>query len=441
MVAKVNGKNQTLQYSDKVALQYDELEKSSQSEDATGEAAKIGKEYMKNDPQKSASPTPPDNATAMDVPKDDSAETPVDGADDHSDCPYCTEDNSELGDDNCPYCEEDSQDENTDNCPYCAEAHSESDHSHGDDCPHCQELDNSQAQESDPQTQAVDESVNPESDVKPPMEEDETGDNNAFVDPNAADPASSPADPMAPNIPPELETDEHKSPEDVMNEFDQVHGDPSEQDDSNYDQIGDVGIAEAGDGQEENISRPDDFGGEIPQGSEDPKNTMESDDSQEGEGSQEPNYSQVMGQDLANSQDDIQKERVGDIVRQSLQAFKMSKDYLEQAKQQSPEFYQANIGMIRAMIEMAKLLGFSGPAQQDASQGQPELGSEEAGMLAEQPQADAPNPADPFPAHPENGGDPAQGDSQDAKGGSGFSDPFPQHPDHSGGAGKKPKAQ
>jgi uncharacterized Zn-finger protein len=78
--------------------------------------------------------------------------------DDHSDCPYCNEDDaqSELEEDDCPYCAEDAQVEQEtglDDCPYCEEAHPQDQHQHGDDCPHCQELDGAQAQEGSPESQ------------------------------------------------------------------------------------------------------------------------------------------------------------------------------------------------------------------------------------------------------------------------------------------------
>jgi hypothetical protein len=128
-----------------------------------------------------------------------------------------------------------------------------------------------------------------------------------------------------------------------------------------------------------------------------------------------------------------------------LQSFKANKNYLEQAQAQAPEFYQANIGMIRAMIEMAKLLGFNGPAQSGQESGQSsELGQQQSQMLdqaqAQQPEQKQPDPANPFPKHPENGGSSKDSSSPDDKKKPDPANPFPKHPDN-GGAGKKPKDQ
>lgn len=420
-VAKLNGKNQILQYTPDVEQQW---QQASQQVNAGGaaseEAQKIGEAHMKNDPQVSSKEqlTP---KTDVNSPNQDSsdeqvlADAPVDansaGADapidDHSDCPYCNEDaQEELAGDDCPYCAEDDQVEaeaGLDDCPYCQQAHPEDQHQHGDDCPHCQELDASKAQEAAPAVAPQDAQVDPSAAVGAP---DPAADPSA--DPSAVEPELSPA---------ELQTDEHQTPPEVLDQFDAVHGDPS-QAKTDIEQVDDTALAEGNDRQENNISRPGDFDGEIPQGSEDPANTDSS----------APPYADVMQQDLSDNADDIQKQKVGDIVRQALQSFKATKNYLEMAQQQAPEFYQANIAMIRAMIEMAKLLGFAGAAQ--GEQPQAELGQEQAQMIGEQPDS-----ANPFPQHPENGGseDPSAAGGTPAD----SANPFPQHPENGGAGGKQ----
>lgn len=402
-VAKITGKNKTLQYSSDVEQQWQQISQQINSGDpAQQEANKIGEAHMKND-------TPvadPQNAAPMEAqPQDASAQPPVD---DHSDCPYCAEADAkeELGEDDCPYCAEDDQVEQEaglDDCPYCQESHSEEQHSHGDDCVHCQELDNAKAQEAAPQDQPIAEQVAPEA--------------------IAEEAAPMPADAPGNASPTEFQTEEHQTPQQVMGEFDEAHGseDPSQVGATDTDQIGDVGIAEAGTGQEQNISRPDDFNGEMQEGSEDPTNT---------DGSQ-PNYGEVLQDGLNQNADDIQKEKVGDMVRQALQSFKSTKNFLEQAQAQSPEFYQANVAMIRSMIEMAKLLGFNGPAQ--GAPGQPELGQDQQQMVDAQP-----DPANPFPIHPENGGESA---SAGPVGQSSWDNPFPAHPENGGDDAGKPQGQ
>lgn len=423
MVAKISGKNQILQYSPEVEQKWAQASQDANAGTATGEAKKIGDAYMKNDPQVSQegqlNPEDANNSPNQDVSDEQvNADAPVDpnitGADaaidDHSDCPYCAEEDAaqELGEDDCPYCAEDTQIEQEaglDDCPYCQETHPQEQHQHGDDCAHCQELDNAKAQEGAPQAEQDAGQIAPE----------------AVSEEAAPLPADSPGN-ASPN---ELQTNEHQTPDEVLGEFDAAHGeDPSQVGASDTDQIGDVGIAEGGTGQQENISRPDDFNDEIQDGVED------------GSNSDQPNYGEVLQDGLNQNADEIQKQKVGDMVRQALQSFKASKNYLEQAQSQSPEFYQANIAMIRGMIEMAKLLGFNGPAQ-GAPQGQPELGQQQEQMLAEQP-----DPANPFPTHPENGGAAVEDvPEEQASGGHDWNNPFPAHPENSGDDAGKPRGQ
>lgn len=457
MVGKLRGKNQICQYDDSVEQEYQQATQEANSGSSQDqEKKKIGEAYMK-DNKNPADPFPvhPDNKSQDNSGKqqaeetagnttqeDESGQESGQNVQEHDDCPYCQEESGqgELEGDDCPYCEKEEQVESaqgdTDDCPYCAEAHSESDHQHDENCPHCQELDAANAQKDDQRAESMDQSVNPEASAASSTEEDETGNTNDFDGTSGQRQEAAAAPIQEENEEPFAE--EHKSPEDVLQEFDNKHGDPSQEDDSKFEQIDDIGLAEPDKGQEQNISRPEDFNGEIKEGSDDPANTA----GQE-EQSEDPNYSEVMQQDMDNSQDDIQKERVGNMVRQALTSFKNSKDYLEQAKDQAPAFYQSNILMLRGMIEMAKLLGFSGPAQQQEST--PELGQEESQLMPERADAGTPNPADPFPQHPENGGQEQEDSSGQApeRKQSDWSNPFPTHEENSGFGGMdagKPKA-
>lgn len=392
MVAKVSGKNQTLQYTPEVEQKY---QQASQQANAVTEDQKIGNAYMKNDaaqaPQEGQlAPESDVNSPNQDV-----------SADDHSDCPYCAEADAQadLGEDDCPYCAEDDQVEQEaglDDCPYCHEAHAEDQHQHGDDCAHCKEYDQKNA-------------VGGE---QPPQEDAPS------AAPDAAAPIAGPAqteEVPADGKPVELESSEHQTPDAVLEEFNDAHlddpkEDPSQEGQSKVDQVGDVGIAEGNTNQEQNVSRPGDFNGEIPMGSADPMNTAGQAAPQQEQASQDadPNYGQVLQEGLNSNEDDIKREKVGDEVRQALQLYKAAKNSLEMIKDQDPQFYQANILMLRAMISMAKHMGFGGSLQSDG-QAQGELGQEQQQMVEAQPQPEAvPGQTDwsnPFPTHPENGGD------------------------------------
>lgn len=387
MVAKLSGKDQTLQYSPDVEQKYAQA-----SQESNSETKKIGDAYMKNDPQVASQEQLAPESDVNNPNQDTSGEQPA--VDDHSDCLYCQEAQEELEDDDCPYCAEDDQVEQEaglDDCPYCQEAHAEDQHQHGDDCPHCQEMDAAKTQEQ--ATQGAQDEIAPE--TAPAPTSDPAQDSEAAPDQGASIPVD--------GKPVELETGEHQSPAEVLEDFDAAHGeDPSQEGQTQTDQIGDVGIAEGGDGQEQNISRPDDFNGQIPQDSDDPNNTAG------------PDYGDMMQQDLSDNAGEMQKQKVGDTVRQALQSFKATKNYLEMAQQQAPEFYQANIAMIRAMIDMAKLLGFGGVQQPDQ---QAALGDQQQQMVEAQDPIES-IPAgqtdwqNPFPTHPENGGDGSAGKSQ-----------------------------
>ena len=80
-----------------------------------------------------------------------------------------------------------------------------------------------------------------------------------------------------------------------------------------------------------------------------------------------PDLSAVLSGGLDQHAENMQKEKVTQLIGQALEGFKASKDILEQAKEQAPELYTAHIAMLKAMIEMAKMLGL-GPSQDAPSQ-------------------------------------------------------------------------
>lgn len=141
-----------------------------------------------------------------------------------------------------------------------------------------------------------------------------------------------------------------------------------------------------------------------------------------------PDLSQVLHEGLDSHADNIQRERVVQMVSQALVGFKASKQIIERAQQQAPQLYQSSIMMLKAMIEMAKMLGLE-PAPEQQAQGQA-------------PQSEWQNP---FPTHPDNGGTapaaapPAQASASqagDANNGSEWSNPFPTHPENGGAVGQ-----
>jgi hypothetical protein len=90
----------------------------------------------------------------------------------------------------------------------------------------------------------------------------------------------------------------------------------------------------------------------------------------------DPNMQGVMQDGLDAGADDAQAEQVKQMIGQALSGFKNNKQILERAQAQAPELYSSCIAMLRAMIEMAKMLGLSDgteqlPNEQQGAQGQP----------------------------------------------------------------------
>lgn len=151
---------------------------------------------------------------------------------------------------------------------------------------------------------------------------------------------------------------------------------------------------------EGNISRPAGFEQDTPsdmglQGTNGP-----TDDDQD------PDFSDILEEGLNTHAEGIQREKVIQMVSQALTQFKASKDMLEQSRAQMPQLYQASIGMLRAMIEMAGLLGLGQNVSQLDQSGQnpAELGQEQASLMPPQEEQND-EWHDPFPTHPDHGGE------------------------------------
>lgn len=114
-----------------------------------------------------------------------------------------------------------------------------------------------------------------------------------------------------------------------------------------------------------------------------------------------------------NIMQEHEKTRIVQVVSQALQMFKANKQLLEQSKAQSPQLYQGSLMILKAMIEMAKYMGLD-------SSGTDALGGP-IGPQGEQA-AGEDEWQDPFPAHPDQGGQEKPGHAA----GSGAAAPAPQ---------------
>jgi hypothetical protein len=142
-----------------------------------------------------------------------------------------------------------------------------------------------------------------------------------------------------------------------------------------------------------------------------------------------PDLTSVLHEGLDTHADNIQRERVVQMVSEALTGFKACKQIIERAQTQAPQLYTSSIQMLKAMIEMAKMLGLS---ENGATPDQ--------NPLEGNPQSEW---QDPFPTHPENGGEPqpqhapAAGSASqdgDSNNGNSWANPFPTHADNGGAA-------
>ena len=363
-VAKLRGKNQIGTYDEKVESEWQKAEEETNNGTATGEAKKLGDAYMKKNEDQS----PVD-------PKAKSKSAPVDHEHSEDDCKYCNEaegvdQTTDESDHDCQYCAEaeQNQDDPTD-CEYCNEADGAGpDHDHEDtDCQYCNEANDADVDQSA-------ENGNPSEDAG--NVEDADGDSvEQSPDSNANTPEG------MQQVLGQLETDgsEPNDPAEIATQFDDT--------------------ADVGNEMQDNVSRPDDYDTNTPS---DMGMAEDDEDAESG-----PDLSSVLQGGLDNHAQNMQKQKVVELVGQALEGFKANKQILEKAKEQAPDFYNASISMLKAMIEMAGMLGLGDDAEQ--SQDSP-LDPEQDQESDEKPQDESGKPQadwdNPFPQHPgTKGGD------------------------------------
>jgi hypothetical protein len=175
---------------------------------------------------------------------------------------------------------------------------------------------------------------------------------------------------------------------------------------TNRDEVG-VENLPSGTNMEGNISRPDGFEQQTPGDMGEPgaNQTVPEDD--------EPDMMNIFSQGLDNHSESINKEKAIQSISQALMRFKAAKQSLEMSRDQMPQLYQASLGILKAMIDMAGMLGLGqatpelGQATPELGQATPELGQVQAELMPEQPEAalqDGNEWHDPFPKHPDQGG-------------------------------------
>ncbi|CAK0741365.1 conserved hypothetical protein [Azospirillaceae bacterium] len=134
----------------------------------------------------------------------------------------------------------------------------------------------------------------------------------------------------------------------------------------------------------------------------------------------EPDFSAILEEGLTTHAEGIQKEKSIRMVSQALMDFKASKDILENLKMQAPQLYQASVSILKAMIEMSSLLGLGQNISQSG-----ELGQVQAEATPEMPEQSGQHDwNEPFPAHPDQGGSPREGQAPPSQDGGGVGQPI-----------------
>ncbi len=439
MVAKLRGKDRIVHFTNDVKQDIKKAKRRVREKRATPDEYKLSEAYLK----KAEDMNEPGCPLCSDTDKIDEGHCTLchdmEAQPGEDGCPLCAQGSDQSSD--CPFCQAADTNPESDSCPFCSGTPPE-----GQKQPEMAEQDN-HAAEQDLSTQtapADDQNAMPDghmeeqntkiqspdsSNSQAPtgseqeqMDYDQMGMNPPIAGKPVMGNNSSPvgegqANPMdntagAPVAPPSAGGDEDEGGDAIMPEnahskeslqsiAEQIQGETvdgktdEKQEAQNIDDTSIVGT-----GREGNTSRPEGYGGNTP-------SDMGLDEEQAQE--ENPDLSSVLKEGLDSQSNNIDKEKVRDMVGQALSGFKASKQILEKAREQAPDFYQASISMLAAMIKMAEMLGLGGGGES----AEEVVSGQDSGQPAQNPQ----------------GTDPGTGEE--------WNEPFPKHPDH-GGAEAKP---
>jgi hypothetical protein len=369
------------------------------------------------------------------------AQENADGSAGMHDCDACKEyDASQqntggIDTDDCPYCQESSEE---DDCPYCQDTPDEA--GGVDGCPYCESETVGEAQAGTPEGQDVDHICNcpncPKHDATALGVQDmsaEQPDNCPQCQEMYGDAIEEQPDQTGQEDP---NLQGHETAEEVLDLLDQKPGEGDQTPEAEAKKIDNTELPQ-GDEMEEGASVPENFGDKQKNNVSDAEKDMQNSDhecncpdcpgSQGGEegpidrmaspdyqgtqgdadqmaqesgqngelgqesgqdpmaedGQDEPDMAGVLQGGLDDHAQEQKRAQVIDQVSQTLQGFKANKAFLEEAKDQSPGLYQSTIQMLKAMIELCKLLGLEPKMSSDAPQ--------DPGAVAEATQSGAPD--------------------------------------------------
>lgn len=342
----------------------------------------------------------------------------TDGIDpDH--CQWCHDLDPQDGEVSCPFCSEE------ESCPFCqGQALGE------EACPFCQESDAPPTQAtdydapsdtnvtapsgSDAEKKMYDKmGMNPPAIGKPIPEEESPIGQNAPMDVEPGDDPNQNLTDAQTNVEIKPGTDENTVTIDADDNHsdDALHAiaDQIEEEETptseQMDGIDDSDITPSS-GMEENVSRPQGYEqntpGDIGIGG---ANSLPDND--------EPNYYNILEEGLDQNAEVIKKEKAIQSISQALMSFKNAKMALENTKMQNPQLYQACLGILKAMIDMAGMLNINGTSSMPIES---TLGQEQDSLISEAaPEGQENEWHEPFPAHPDQGGEQKPGHAPPSK--------------------------
>lgn len=248
------------------------------------------------------------------------------------DCKYCQETPDHSHTDDCKYCQAAeapaADHDHTDDCKYCQAA--EADHAHTDDCKYCQAAEEAAGHDHTDDCQWCASAA-----------ERVDGDHEHTDDCQWCAAKESGQTPAGALLAGGVVTD-----------------DPNTQTERGAVNAIDATQMPLGDDMDDGASRPPGYSEAMPTDM-----GLAEDAPQQG-----PDLTQVLQGGLDNHAESIGREKIVGMVSQALQGFKANKDILEKAKEQAPDLYSSTIMMLKAMIEMAKQLGFGEQEVEQAAQ-------------------------------------------------------------------------
>lgn len=397
LVGKFRGKNQVVQYEPSIEQEIKQAQNNVSQGTASAEEKKIDEAYLKSE---GTVPMANENSSNDNIPAQDDcpycAETGAQNIEDTDHCKYCHDMDAES---DCPYCHDTAADGHLDDCPLCAEHDAAAD-GHDDNCPLCAQMDSQSA------PAAGDDEVVPT--AGPTVNNPTTTDSENYAgqdlnQPDLPKPDAIQQVPDGQGVSLDTPTNENVKldvagqgahNEEVSQEnqgvdpqseqtIEQIAQEIEEEPTNSPQEAAPVEYVDSADKatgtrMQGNVSRPENY---------DEQNRPQ--DMGLGEEESTPDITGVMQEGLDSHADNIQREKVVNLVGEALAGFKACKGILEKSKLQAPQLYESSIAMLKAMIEMCKMLGLDqdaetgdgqdplGDASQPAAEGTPEY--EQAG--------------------------------------------------------------